>query len=408
MDKCVWILNHYAKTYDMPGGTRHYDFGSELSRDKNMVIIFASGFDHSTKKYIKCKKSNNFLVEKYNNVKFVWLKTLSYKKNNYRRILSMFSYGIMVLRVCKRFPKPDVIIGSSMHPIAVSIGWWLAKKHRAKFFFEIRDLWPQTAIDMGALKRESIIAKLLFIWEKIMYRSAEKIIVLMPFAYKYIIEKGIDKNKIVWIPNGINIKIHDKNINLDLPESIKNKILNNIDKFKIFYTGAHGIANGLYTIVDSADLLRNEKKFHFYLFGEGNEKKKIINKADKLGLRNISFCEAIPKKLIPKVLSYADCLIIQMLPRGIRKYGVSQNKMLDYLASSKPIILAGNPPNNLVKEADAGLTVKPESAHSLAKGIKEMENMKETERKAMGLNGRKYVEKYYDTELLSKKLKEII
>jgi glycosyltransferase involved in cell wall biosynthesis len=82
--------------------------------------------------------------------------------------------------------------------------------------------------------------------------------------------------------------------------------------------------------------------------------------------------------------------------------------MLDYLASSKPIVLAGNPPNNLVKEANAGLTVKPGSAHSLTEGIKKMESMKETERKAMGLNGRKYVEKYYNSRMLGEKLEEIL
>jgi len=207
--RTVWILNHYAISPDMAGGTRHYDLARELVRRGYEVIIFASGFDHVTHKYVKIKKGEGLRVEDHNGVKFVWLETSPYQGNDWRRVLNMLSYGFSLLRYNKNFKKPDVIIGSSMHPIAPLAGWWLAKRYRARFIFEVRDLWPQTAVDMGAMKRNGVMARLLYAWEKFMYQKAEKIIVLLPNAGEYITGRGIRPEKIVWIPNGVDLKRFD-------------------------------------------------------------------------------------------------------------------------------------------------------------------------------------------------------
>jgi len=186
MSKKIWILNHYAIPPNMPGGTRHYDLSQELINKDYEIAIFSSGFSHEKKNYFKLFKGNPYIVDNYGKLKFVWLKTTSYKKNNYKRIINMISYLTKILKVAHNFSKPDVIIGSSVHPFAVIAAWLLSKRYKAKFIFEVRDLWPQTPIDMGVIKPNGIVAKLMYTWEKFMFRRAEKIVVLLPNAKEYI------------------------------------------------------------------------------------------------------------------------------------------------------------------------------------------------------------------------------
>ena len=118
MGKTLWILNHYAISPDMPGGTRHFDLASELVKKGHDVTIFASGFDHGTHKYTKIKPEEKMKVEAYDGVRFVWINTFPYSGNDWRRVMNMISYGWRVLGCGRGIPKPDVVIGSSMHPFA--------------------------------------------------------------------------------------------------------------------------------------------------------------------------------------------------------------------------------------------------------------------------------------------------
>jgi len=407
--KNVWILNHYAKSPDMSGGTRHYDLGKELVRRGHKVTIFASGFDHNTKKYIKLHPKEQYKIEDYNGIRFVWLNTIPYYGNDWRRVLNMISYGVRILNVCRGIKKPDVIIGSSVHPFAVVAAWWLARRYKAKFIFEVRDLWPQTAVEMGAIKATGIPAKLLYAWEKFMYKKAEKIIVLLPNAKEYIEKRGIDPQKIVWIPNGVDLERFDK------PDSIKPssevaKILKKYkDKFKVVYAGAHGPANGLETMIEAAYLLfKKSANIHFFLVGDGSEKKKLIKKTQERAVDNITFLDPVSKSQVPAVLHQSDLLLICSRNLELYKYGISPNKLFDYLASKKPIIMSGNAVNDIIYEAKAGITVEPENPEALAEGIIKIMEMALEERVKLGANGRAYVEKYYNTRVLGDILEKIL
>ena len=241
MGKTLWILNHYAISPDMPGGTRHFDLASELVKKGHDVTIFASGFDHHTHRYIKIDPKEKIRVEEYDGVRFVWINTTPYSKNDWRRVMNMISYGWRVLRCDRGLPKPDVVIGSSMHPFAALAGWRLARRHKARFIFEVRDLWPQTAIDMGAMKENSFPAKLLYAWEKFMYEKAEKIIVLLPYAKEYIVSRGISPEKVFWLPNGVNLDRFDQPSPLDPGSEVAKAFERYRDRFKVVYTGVHGV-----------------------------------------------------------------------------------------------------------------------------------------------------------------------
>jgi glycosyltransferase involved in cell wall biosynthesis len=409
MPKKIWILNHYAIPPSMPGGTRHYDLSQELIKKNFEVTIFSSGFSHGKKDYFELFKGKPYIVENYGRLKFVWLKTTSYKKNNYKRILNMFSYLFRMLTVAHKFPKPEVIIGSSVHPFAVIAAWLLSKKYKAKFIFEVRDLWPQTPIDMGVIKPNGIIAKLMYTWEKFMYKRADKIIVLLPNAKKYIEGKGISAEKVVWIPNGVNLERFDNPIPLSNNHKIKNIFKKSNNKFVIMYTGAHGPANGLDIFIKAANCFQiSDSEIKFYLIGSGIEKERLQKESKKRNLNNIYFFPPVPKKEIPAILNCADLLVQSFAPVDVFKYGISPNKIFDYLAASKPIIMSVKTTNNIVEDAKAGIVVEPGNVKAFIQGIMEIKNMPLEERKKLGENGRAYVEKHYDTRILAEKLEEIL
>ena len=409
MSKEIWILNHYAIPPSMPGGTRHYDLSQELIKKNFEVTIFSSGFSHGKKNYFKLFKGKPYIVENYGKLKFVWIRTTSYKKNNYKRALNILSYLFKVLTLAHNFSKPEVIIGSSVHPFAVTAAWLLSKKYKAKFIFEVRDLWPQTPIDMGVIKPTGIIAKLMYVWEKFMYKRAEKIIVLLPNAKKYIEGKGISEEKVIWIPNGVNLERFNNPKQLDSNSNLVQLLRKKENKFKVIYTGAHGPANGLDVVVEAALILqRNHNEVQFFLIGDGVEKDKLQHNSKKYNLKNILFFSSISKEQIPDLLRYADLLLHCFAPVNVFQYGISPNKIFDYLASGKPIIMSVKTSNNIAQEAGAGITVEPGNAEALAKGILKIKEMSEEERRRLGVNGRAYVKKYHSTRVLADILEKIL
>ena len=181
------------------------------------------------------------------------------------------------------------------------------------------------------------------------------------------------------------------------------------DKFKVIYIGAHGPANGLENVVNTATLLsKKSPDIHFFLVGDGIEKKKLIQKAKENNIDNITFLNAVPKLQVPSILQKADLLLICWRNLKLYKYGISPNKLFDYLASKRPIIMSGNFYNNIVRDAKAGITVEPEDQKALAEGILQIKQMPEEERRQLGVNGRAYVEKHYDTRILAEKLEKIL
>jgi glycosyltransferase involved in cell wall biosynthesis len=208
----IWILNHYANVPEFPSGNRHFNFAKELTKRGNRVYVFASSFSHRTRKDIGIERNKRFVRKNIDGVEFIRVKTTTYYGgNNWRRMLNMISYCHNVLIVgLKLKEKPDIILASSPHLFTGLAGYFLAKIKKARFILEIRDLWPETLVDIGNYSNKHILIKLLRSLEKFLYRRAESIIVLMPGAPDYITGLGISIEKIHWIPNGVDIGLFKK------------------------------------------------------------------------------------------------------------------------------------------------------------------------------------------------------
>lgn len=344
----------------------------------------------------------NTRLDTFVGVSFLWIKTPSYRGNGGGRMLNMLAYAF---RVClpsatSELARPDVVVGSSVHPFAAVSGAWLAKRHRVPFVFEVRDLWPQTLVDLGRLKDTGLMTCLLRGLELWLYRRADKIVVLLPKAVDYIAPLGIAADKVVWIPNGVELHGYDK----PSPPAIRNE-------FTLMYFGAHGQANGLECVLGAmAELSKRPNMQHvrLRLIGDGPLKSALMAQASKLNLSTVFFEDPVPKAKIPQLASEADAFVICVkdLPK-LYKYGISMNKLFDYLAGSRPIIMASAAANDPVQDAGAGFTVKPESSFELADAIEKLVKLSPDQRAAMGEAGRAYVEKNHSFSALALKFARV-
>ena len=403
----VWIFNHYAITPDLPGGTRHYDLSKELVKRGHQIVIFASSFHHGRRQEMKLASGERWKVEDIDGVRFAWIKTFPYQRNDWRRVLNMLSYMLRAWRLGRKLPKmvseiekPDVIIGSSVHLLAVFAAHWVAKYYRGRFIMEVRDLWPQTIIDMGKMTEGNPIIKALQFLERFLYREAEWIISLLPLGHEYITSCGIPREKIVWIPNGVDLSRFEEVESLGSSDH----------EFKVMYLGAHGQNDALDVLLQAAKIVQDRgfSDIGFILVGDGPEKARLIELAKESELRNVEFRDPVQKTQVSRILGEANALVLVLYDLSLYRYGISANKVFDYLAASKPLILAGDPVNNPVEEARCGLTVPPRNPEALAEAIIELSWMPREERETMGRRGREYVEKYHSIPVLVDKLESCL
>ncbi len=397
--KHVWILNHYAQAPYEAGGTRHFHLAEYLKSNGWQATIIAASVSHNS----GIQRLDTYEAERYeeiSNVPFLWVHTPEYTGNGRGRLVNILAYTWGVLKNSTTLPlhRPDVIVGSSVHPFSVLAASLLASRFKVPFIFEVRDLWPQSLIDMGRLKERGGLTWLLRKMELWLYRQASSIVVLLPHADEYIVPLGIPKSKIFWIPNGVDLAL------FPLPVEPVRKTS---EEFTLMYFGTLGHANGLGDVLLAMKIVQdtgNLKKIKLRIIGDGPLKIHLMELAKQLALGNVNFELPVTKSQIPLLAKEADAFVITVLnlPR-LYRYGISMNKLFDYLAAGRPIIIASEAANNPVAEANAGITVTSENPEKLADAIIKMAEMSVQDREQMGRNGRLYVEQNHSFEKLSAK-----
>tara|TARA_B100001989_G_C24537681_1_gene465466 strand:- start:1092 stop:2345 length:1254 start_codon:yes stop_codon:yes gene_type:complete len=390
----IWIINQFACTPDMPGGSRHHEIAKYFVKNGFEVDIFASDFNLSSRKFLRLNNIEFVKKELNEGVKFFWLKTFPYKKNNWKRYLNLLSFCFSflifnfykILTFSLKNYIPDLIIASSPQILVSFCGLIIAKVFKIPFILEVRDLWPQVLIDLGGHDPKNILIKILSLIEYLLYREAESVVVLAKGSKNYVKAKGA-KN-IIWLPNGPDLEKFKYISNYSNSENF-----NYANPFTLIYAGAHGKANDLENVIKAASILKSYPiKFQF--IGDGPEKKDLIIKAKNL--KNIEFKNSVSKKIIPELLAKSNAILISLGDVKLFQYGVSPNKLYDAYALAKPVIstLKGSI-NEEIKKNNLGLVCDPNDPYALADIIKKMYMLPEIERKKMGLNGRRIAESTY-------------
>ena len=277
----MWVFNHYAVGPGVPGGTRHYDIGRELAKRGWHVAVFSAVYprrESFIEGHLLGRNGHKVIGEIHEGVPFVKVPAIKRGRTAGSRVLSMLSYVPGAMRVTKGLLPPDVIVGSSVHPFAAWIAWRLAKKVGCRFVFEIRDLWPETIVQLGGVSRKHPFVLLLSHIERVLVQNADRVITLLPNAYAYLSKFGIPENKVVVVPNGVDVS-RMSGVDRKLPLHIAMELERLRGAFIVAYVGAHGRANRLDVVIDAAArcAAHGATEVEFLFVGDGPDRLRLIH-----------------------------------------------------------------------------------------------------------------------------------
>lgn len=386
----VWFVNHYALPPERStSSSRHFSLAEALIKHGNQAVIVAASFDHFAREQRATRGQPRLREEIIDGVPFVWLRTPSYGGNGLSRLKNMLTFAWRVRRipVPKGSDLPDAIVASSPHPFGCLAAQRLSRKIGCPFVLEIRDLWPESLTDIAGMSPRNLIVVLVDKVVRFLYGNADAIVVLMPGGGEAVARRGGSASRVTYIPNGIDLG----RVPVPRPPAPSHG-------FTLMYAGAHGVPNALDDILGAADLVdeRGRDEIRIRLVGDGSEKLRLVDLAKQEGLGNVVFEDPVPRDEVFGVLQEADAFVATMLPSPVYRFGISFNKLFDYMATERPVILANAAANDVVTEARAGFTVPAGDPVVLADAICAMADTDPGERAAMGRRGREYVEAHHN------------
>jgi glycosyltransferase involved in cell wall biosynthesis len=336
-------------------------------------------------------------------VDFLLLKTNRYTGNGLGRVLSMFAFVAQLIRHLRLFYqfRPQIVIAGTTHLLDSYPAYLISRRTGAKFVREVRDLWPLTLIEVGGLSAHNPLVRVIQHAENFAYKKAHKVITTLSNSFEHMARHGLSRNRWCFIPQGIDLSaLADHSETLGEPHSSLLQQCRRQNHLIVAYTGSLGLAYSLPTLMAAASLLRDEP-VSFFLVGQGPMKEELETTAAAEGLKNVHILPPVPKRSVPALLSRVDVAFMGWSKRPLFKYGVSPNKLMDYMAAARPIIHAVELEDEPVTNCRCGFRVIPENADAIADAIRSFLKMPESERELMGCRGRDYVRSRHDYSRLA-------
>lgn len=409
--KNVWLVNYYAMPPEHESRLRTIKFAEHLTSYGFKTTILSSSFLHN--KNINLLKSNlEFDLRRYGKLNFIHIRTRGYQTNSLLRLLDLTYFHIKLHLLSKKFEKPDIILHTCAPPFGV-FTVFTAKKLKSMYLAEVLDLWPESFAAFNLVKKSNPFLKLAFKVEKWMYQKADGIIFSMEGGIDYINNKGwlgTDKNqigsdKIYYLNNGVDLdyfKLCASKYRLE------DQDLLNPNTFKIIYIGSIRLANNLSHLINSIEYIKTDKKVKILIYGDGDQREYLITLCKRLKITNVIFKEKwVNPMYIPFILTKSDLNILNYLPNYIWKYGGSQSKLFQYLASGKPILSNIQMGYCLINKYQLGIAKEFASNLEYAQAITTLINMTPNELKELKMRSNQVVENF-DYKFLTHKLQLIL
>lgn len=407
----IWILNHYATDMYFDEGGRHHAFAKYLIRMGHNVKIFCANTVHNSDVIVNLQ--GNQYIEKTgaDHVPYVFVKARPYQGNGKNRILNMVDYFKNVKYVLNAYKNregiPDIILASSVHPLTLVAGIKWAHKNSIKCICEIRDLWPLSIVEYSRITDKNPVIKCMYILEHWIYTNADALIFSFSGGKQYILdkkwEKTVDLNKVFYVNTGIDLEKYRCN---EENSNYRDDDLANKNTFKIIYAGAIREVNSIDIIVEAANMIKEKySQVKFFIYGDGDQKAYLEEKCIKNNINNIVFKGAVAKSNIPCIINKADLLLINLKANNLWKYGVSWNKMFEYMAAGRPMV--SNCPAGIIAENNLGVAKKFETVNEYVEAINYFIEMDDDEYNQICSNCKNIV-KGYDCAILTEKIINIV
>lgn len=406
--KTIWIIDHYSSEPKFGGIQRQFDFANELSKRGYKTIIISSSFSHYTHSYIS---EDKIYYSKFSeNAYYAYVHTYPYSNNGgIKRIINMFSFVSTINKnyksIAEHLGKPDVVIGASVHPLAWIAANKIARYYGVMFIAEVRDLWPEMWLLNGEKGKLDPMVIFFGIIEKWAYKHADKIIYSMLYGDKYICDKlGFPKEKVALIGQPMDCNRFDnyaKEKQADVPEVIKAFIK---DSFTCVFTGYFMEYEGVHVMLQAAKHFHdNNMPIKFLFIGSGKEEAKMKSYVSDNKLDNVLIHGRISKELIPYILRSCDVCLAHCSTEGKPesfKYGISKNKVNEYLYSGNPVIYGRDDEMDPVAKYGCGYVIKPFSPDQFISRIQSIFEMTPEQRKVIGNNGKEYINNFHRVDSL--------
>lgn len=386
----ILLINHYAGSDYHGMEFRPYYMAREWKSMGHNVTILGADFSHLRKKNPVVQE--DFQEEIIDGITYVWVKTPEYKGNGVGRIknISTFMWKLRCnyKKIADKY-KPDAVIASSTYPLDIYPAHRIAKRCNAKLCFEIHDLWPLSPMEIGGFSEKNPAIVVLQRAEDFAFKNSDVIVSILPDADKHIKERGFNTDKFVYVPNGIIVNDEEKNPPME-------KTIERLQELKaqgyflVGYTGNHSPANVLDTLIDAGKNTTDEK-VKYILIGNGNVKDELIEYAKSNNVTNVEFLDPILKDNMDNALQLLDVCFISLKKQNLFNYGVSPNKLFDYMMAARPVIYAVEASNDPVKDCGCGITVPAEDPKAVAEAVIKIKNLTDEEKKEMGQKGKAYV-----------------
>lgn len=398
--KIIYFHQHF-KTPQIGGGTRSYEFAKKLIIRGHKVTIVCGG--DKTMFGLPATNKKNIYRGEIEGIDIIQI-AIPYSNNDglWKRTKSFLSYAFKGVHIAMK-EEYDLLFATST-PLTAGIPGIIQKPFRhKKFVFEVRDLWPELPKALGM--RNPIALWGMSLLEKMSYHSADACIGLSPGIEKGILRRSKPGKRVVMIPNGCDLELfkpgNRENLNIEGVEAT--------DKVAIF-TGAHGVANGLDSILNAASVLKQRGRVDIKIvfIGQGKMKAHLIERKEREGLDNCIFIGHVPKTVLNNIVSSADMGLMVLANIPAFYYGTSPNKFFDYIASGLPIV--NNYPGwlaDMITENECGVVVQPDDAEAFADGIISLADNPDI-RTIYGKNARILAEKYFSRDALSDRFADFL
>jgi glycosyltransferase involved in cell wall biosynthesis len=395
----ILLIHQAFAALNEPGGTRHHELARYLARRGHRVTVITSRVSYLTGTVVSPDDATDNEME---NVKVLRVYTIpALHKSFVHRVFAFLSFMAASFFAGLRVRQVDLVWGTSP-PIFQGVTAWLLARLKGKpFLFEVRDLWPTFAIAVGVLKNPLLIRLSLWL-ERFLYTHADRVMVNSPAYVTHVAGRGAHQVELV--PNGADPEMFDpadRGKAFRAAHDLENK-------FAVLYAGAHGMSNDLEVVLEAASLLQKQAPDVQVVFlGDGKEKPNLQNRAEALRLKNVLFLPPVPKSGMAAALAGADACIAILKP--IEAYKTTYpNKVFDYMAAGRPVVLAiDGVIREVVEAAGGGIFAEPGNPAALAQAVCRLA-VDPARARRMGLAGRQYLQEHFNRSLLAEKLSTLL